>query len=59
MNKLIDDSNVKVEIKIYQTLDGLKIVEFMRIEGPAHEGYAFVREFREQYIEDTSDKKVV
>ena len=58
MNKSIDDSNVKIEIKIWQTVDGLKIVEFMRTEGPAHDYYTYVREFREEYFENTSDIQV-
>ena len=58
MNKFFDEMNVQIQIKIYQTVNGLKIVEFMRQKGPAHDYYTYCREFRDQWYGNKIDIEV-
>ena len=53
MDEFFDGNHMQIRIKIYQTKDGLKIIEFLRQKGPAHYYYAYCREFREQYFANT------
>jgi len=55
MTKNFDGVNVKIGMKIYETQNGLKIVEFMKRNGPSHHYNDFCKQFKDQFVQITEE----